>query len=78
MNRPDHAKQPISIPSRRVEVQRRTPGDERRFEQAISTVEEMLAGPWREAAEEWSRARNRTAKDAPLFQRLVAIAERLK
>lgn len=50
--------------------------DIKKLDKALADIETALAGPWAAAAKAWRNARgHKTAEKAPLFQRLVTIAE---
>ena len=53
--------------------------DKVRFAKALDDIDALFAGPWRVLLEEWQQTpkAQRSADGAPLFSRLVKIAERL-
>ena len=55
-------------------------GETVKFAKALDDIESMLDGSWKDAADSWQakQGENKSAEQAPLFNRLLKIVERLR
>lgn len=65
--------------TKKIQIKPMVPGKVNQIESAIVLLESLLANEWSEASSAWRDAKpeNRTAGAAPLFGRMVRLAERV-